>query len=160
MRIGHGFDVHRVMRGRQLILGGVEIPFREGGLLGHSDADVAVHAIMDSILGALCLGDIGCHFPDDNERFKDASSITLLSRVGQIMSEQGYRIGNIDATIIAQAPKIGPFIPQMRQNVAAALGCGIDQINIKATTEEWLGYTGSREGMSAHAVCLLESEKN
>ena len=157
MRIGHGFDVHRLVRGGRLILGGVEIPNSEG-LVGNSDADVLVHAVMDSILGALCLGDIGTHFPDKDNTYKDANSLVLLAQVREMMEAQGYQIGNIDATIVAQAPRLASHIPTMRQNIAAAVGCDTVQVNVKATTEEWMGYTGSREGMAAHAVCLLNRQ--
>ena len=154
MRIGHGYDVHRLVEGRALILGGVNIPF-EKGLLGHSDADVLTHAIMDAILGALALGDIGRHFPDTSAEFLGIDSLVLLSRVKDIMTEKGYRISNIDATIIAQAPKMLPHILKMRENVARVLEIDVDQINIKATTEEKLGFTGEGLGISSHAVCLL-----
>lgn len=158
MRVGMGYDVHKLTEGRKLILGGVEIPY-EKGLLGHSDADVAVHAIMDALLGAASLGDIGKHFPDTDPAYKGISSITLLKYVGKLLEEHGYAIGNIDATIIAQRPKLLPFMPQMKENVAHALGIGEAQVNIKATTEEGLGFTGSGEGISAQAVCLIRSGK-
>ncbi len=154
-RIGHGYDVHRLIEGRKLIIGGVEIP-HEVGLLGHSDADVLLHAIMDSLLGAAALGDIGKLFPDNDNAFKDADSLILLERVGEVISEQGYAVTNIDSTIIAQAPKLAPFIMQMRENIAKALGTNIENISVKATTEEKLGFTGSKEGIAAHAVCLIE----
>lgn len=155
MRIGSGYDVHRLTQGRDLILGGVKIPF-EYGLLGHSDADVLLHAIMDALLGAAGLGDIGKHFPDSDERYKGISSMKLLSHVGMLLNAHGYVVGNIDATIIAQRPKLRPYIEQMEKNTADILGIRLDQINIKATTEEGLGFTGSGEGMAAHAVCCLE----
>ena len=155
MRIGMGYDVHKLVEGRDLILGGVKIPY-EKGLLGHSDADVIVHAIMDALLGAAALGDIGKHFPDTDPQYKGANSIELLRHVGDLLLEHHYIIDNIDATIIAQAPKLRPYIDQMRENVATALEIGIDQVNIKATTEEGLGFTGSGEGISAQAVCLLD----
>ncbi len=154
MRIGTGYDVHRLTEGRDLILGGVNIPY-EKGLLGHSDADVIVHAIMDALLGAAALGDIGQHFPDTDPAYKGASSIELLRRVGEILEENNYIIENIDSTIIAQKPKLLPYLPQMRANVAGALNLSIGQVSIKATTEEKLGFTGSGEGISAQAVCLL-----
>lgn len=156
MRIGHGYDVHRLVEGRDLILGGVNIPY-EKGLLGHSDADVLTHAIMDALLGAAALGDIGKHFPDTDPAYKGADSLKLAAHVAALLHAQGYRIGNIDATVIAQAPKLAPHIPTMRQNLAHALGCDQDCINIKATTEEHLGFTGEGLGMAAHAVCLIES---
>ena len=155
MRVGHGYDVHRLVEGRKLILGGVEIPF-EKGLLGHSDADVLVHAIMDAILGAAALGDIGRHFPDTDERFKGADSIKLLKHVGELIKEKGYSISNIDSTVIAQRPKLAPYIETMEQNISTALNLDLDSINIKATTEEGLGFTGSGEGIAAHAVALIE----
>jgi 2-C-methyl-D-erythritol 2,4-cyclodiphosphate synthase len=155
MRIGHGYDVHRLIENRKLILGGVEIPY-EKGLLGHSDADVLLHAIMDAILGAACLGDIGKHFPDTNEKYSGACSLTLLKQVEILMRDKGYKIMNIDATIIAQKPKMAPHIEAMRKNICEVLNASIEDINIKATTEEGLGFTGNGEGISAHAVCLLE----
>ena len=156
MRIGHGYDVHRLTEGRKLILGGVDIPY-EKGLLGHSDADVLTHAIMDALLGAAALGDIGKLFPDTDPAYTGADSLVLLERVGELLSKAGYRVGNIDATILAQRPKLAPHIPQMRANLADRLGIKVDQVSIKATTEEGLGFTGTGEGMAAHAVCLLES---
>ena len=156
MRIGHGYDVHRLVQGRELILGGVNIPY-EKGLLGHSDADVLTHAVMDALLGAAALGDIGKHFPDTDPAYNGADSLKLAEHVTALLAQHGYRIGNIDATIIAQAPKLAPHIPTMRQNLARALGCNQDCINIKATTEERLGFTGEGLGMAAHAVCLIES---
>ncbi len=154
MRVGTGYDVHRLVEGRDLILGGVTIPF-EKGLLGHSDADVIVHAIMDALLGAAALGDIGQHFPDTDPAYEGCSSIELLKKVGQILEEHNYMIENIDSTIIAQRPKLMTYLPQMRENVAQALGLEISQVSIKATTEEKLGFTGSGEGISAQAVCCL-----
>lgn len=154
MRVGMGYDVHRLTENRKLILGGVEIPY-EKGLLGHSDADVVVHAVMDALLGAAALGDIGKHFPDADPAYEGISSIALLERVGDLLEEHNYVIENIDATIIAQRPKLLPFMPQMRTNVAKALGLEEAQVNIKATTEEGLGFTGNGEGISAQAICLL-----
>lgn len=154
MRVGMGYDVHRLTENRKLILGGVEIPY-EKGLLGHSDADVAVHAIMDALLGAAALGDIGKHFPDTDPAYEGISSIALLERVADLLEEHNYIIENIDATIIAQRPKLLSFMPQMKANVAKALGIEETQVNIKATTEEGLGFTGSGEGISAQAICLL-----
>ena len=155
MRIGHGYDVHRLVDGRKCIIGGVDIPY-EKGLLGHSDADVLLHAIMDAMLGAMAAGDIGKLFPDSDPAYKGADSLELTRRVAEVMTEKGYRLGNVDATVIAQAPKLAPYILEMRQNVAAAFGVDIGRVSIKATTEEKLGFTGSGEGISAHAVCLLE----
>lgn len=155
MRVGMGYDVHKLVEGRKLIIGGVEIP-HELGLLGHSDADVLLHAIMDALLGAAALGDIGKHFPDTDDKYKGASSMDLLKHVGQLLEENCYVIGNIDATIIAQAPKMLPHISKMRENVASMLGIDVDQVNIKATTEEGLGFTGTRQGISSQAICLLE----
>ena len=152
MRIGQGYDVHRLIEGRKLIIGGVEIDYIKG-LLGHSDADVLLHAICDAILGAAALGDIGKHFPDNDIKFKDADSILLLKKCSEMVVASGYSIENIDATIIAQAPKMRPFIEQMRQNIADACSVDISQINVKATTEEKLGFTGSGDGISASAVC-------
>lgn len=156
-RIGHGYDVHRLTEGRKLILGGVDIP-HIAGLSGHSDADVLVHAVMDSMLGALALGDIGKHFPDTDEAYKDADSMKLLECVTEICQKNGYVIGNIDATIIAQAPKLAPYIETMRQNIASVCGCDISQISVKATTEEKLGFTGEKLGISAHSVALMVKE--
>ena len=156
MRIGHGYDVHRLTEGRKLILGGVDIPYKKG-LLGHSDADVLTHAIMDALLGAAALGDIGKLFPDTDPAYAGADSLMLLERVRERLSKAGYRVGNIDATILAQRPKLAPHIPQMRANLADRLEIEVDQVSIKATTEEGLGFTGTGEGMAAHAVCLLES---
>ena len=154
MRIGQGYDVHKLVEGRKLILGGVEIPY-EKGLLGHSDADVLVHAVMDALLGAAALGDIGQHFPDTDPRYEGISSIELLKKVGELLEEKGYVVENIDATIIAQKPKMAPHIPTMRENIAEALGIKISQLNIKATTEEGLGFTGQGEGISSQAICSL-----
>ncbi|WP_029451095.1 2-C-methyl-D-erythritol 2,4-cyclodiphosphate synthase [Clostridium algidicarnis] len=154
MRIGLGYDVHKLVEDRSLILGGVTIP-NEYGLLGHSDADVLVHAIMDSILGAASLGDIGTHFPDNNLIYKDISSLSLLKKVYDLILKKGFSIGNIDATIIAEAPKLSPYIDEMRNNISSILGIDINQINIKATTEEGLGFTGSGEGMASQSICLL-----
>ena len=156
MRIGQGYDVHRLVEGRRLIIGGVDIPY-EKGLLGHSDADVLLHAVMDALLGAAALGDIGQHFPDSDERFKGISSIALLKEVGKILQENGYMIENIDSTVIAQRPKLLPYRPQMAENIAAALGIEKEQVSVKATTEEGLGFTGTGEGISAQAIALLSS---
>ena len=153
-RIGHGYDVHKLVENRKLILGGVEIP-HDKGLLGHSDADVIVHAIMDAMLGALALGDIGHLFPDTDEQFKGADSMKLMCEVCRIINEKGYTIGNIDATIIAQAPKLAPYINSMRENIAKVCCCDISRVSVKATTEEKLGFTGEKLGISAHAVVLL-----
>lgn len=154
MRIGLGYDVHKLVENRDLIIGGVKIPF-EKGLLGHSDADVLLHAISDSLLGAAALGDIGKHFPDTDERFKGADSLVLLTEVGKLIKSKGYKIGNIDATIIAQQPKMRPHIDSMRANIAKALDIDIDCVNVKATTEEGLGFTGSMEGISSQSIALL-----
>ena len=159
MRIGMGYDVHRLVEGRKLIMGGVEIPY-EKGLLGHSDADVLLHALMDALLGAAALGDIGNHFPDTDPAYKGISSIKLLKHVGELLEENLFLIENIDATIIAQAPKMRPHIDAMRQNIADALGIELSQVNVKATTEEGLGFTGSGEGISSQAICLLTSPVN
>ena len=155
MRIGHGYDVHRLIENRKLIIGGVDIPY-EKGLLGHSDADVLLHAISDALLGASALGDIGKHFPDTDPKYKGADSLLLLKEVCRLLNEKGYSIENIDSTVIAQAPKLKPYIEQMRKNIAEACGISIDRVNVKATTEEKLGFTGSGEGISAHAVCLID----
>ena len=155
MRIGHGYDVHRLVEGRDLILGGVKIGY-EKGLLGHSDADVLLHAVSDALLGAAGLGDIGRHFPDTDPQYKGADSLELLRQVYRKISEKGYRVGNIDVTMIAQKPKLKDYIPQMQANIAAAVETAPDRVNVKATTEEKLGFTGTGEGMSCHAVCLLE----
>lgn len=156
MRIGTGYDVHRLVENRDLIIGGVKIPY-EKGLLGHSDADVLLHAIMDALLGAAALGDIGKHFPDSDPAYKGISSLLLLKKVGELIREKGFFVENIDATIIAQAPKMRPFIEEMRKNIADALDMDTDTVNVKATTEEGLGFTGTGEGISAQAVCLLTS---
>lgn len=156
MRIGHGYDVHRLVPGRRLVLGGVEIPW-EKGLLGHSDADVLLHALMDAILGAAALGDIGKLFPDSDPAYEGADSLKLLRQVGERIAAAGWRLGNADCTVIAQAPKLAPHIPAMRENIALALGVGAERVSVKATTEERLGFTGSGEGVAAHAVCLLEA---
>ena len=154
MPVGLGYDVHRLVEGRDLIMGGVKIP-HEKGLLGHSDADVLLHAIMDALLGAAALGDIGKHFPDTDEKYKGISSLKLLQHVGQLILENGFAIENIDATIIAQKPKMRPFIPAMEENIARTLGIELSQINVKATTEEGLGFTGTEEGISFQAICSL-----
>lgn len=156
MRVGIGYDVHRLVQGRKLIMGGVEIE-HETGLLGHSDADVLLHAIMDALLGAAALGDIGKHFPDTDEKYRGASSIELLARVGELLTENLYMIENIDATIIAQAPKMAPHIGIMRENIAKTLQLELDCVNVKATTEEGLGFTGSREGISSQAICSISN---
>lgn len=155
MRVGMGYDVHRLVEGRKLILGGVDIPY-EKGLLGHSDADVLIHAIMDALLGAAALGDIGKHFPDTDERYKGISSVKLLEHVGALLEEKNFIIENIDATIIAQRPKMLPHMENMKKNIAGALKLDLDRLNIKATTEEGLGFTGNGEGISAQAICLLQ----
>lgn len=155
MRIGMGYDVHRLVEDRDLIIGGEKIEY-EYGLLGYSDADVLLHAIMDALLGAAALGDIGTHFPDTDERYRGISSVRLLAYVDQLLEENGYSVGNIDATIIAQRPKMAPYIPKIRENIANTLGLELNQVNIKATTEEGLGFTGSGDGISAQAVCILE----
>lgn len=158
MRIGHGYDVHRLVEGRRCIIGGVDIP-HEKGLLGHSDADVLLHAVMDAVLGAMAAGDIGKLFPDNDPTYKGADSLVLTRRVAEVMVERGYRLGNVDATVIAQAPKLAPHIPAMREKIASAFGVEVDRISVKATTEEKLGFTGSGEGIAAHAVCLLEEAR-
>ncbi len=155
MRIGHGYDVHRLVPGRKLILGGVEIPYSLG-LLGHSDADVLLHAVIDALLGAAALGDIGKLFPDSDPKYKDISSMLLLERAMEKIRQKGFRVGNVDVTVIAQRPKLLSYIPQMRENLARALDLPLDRVNVKATTEEGLGFTGSGEGISCHAVSLLE----
>ncbi len=155
MRIGHGYDVHRLKTGRKLILGGVEIPF-DMGLDGHSDADVLLHAVMDALLGAAGLRDIGYHFPDTDMQYRGISSMVLLGLVAEKIRQKGYRVGNVDVTMLAQAPKLKSYIPQMEANIAAQLSVDIDRINVKATTEEGLGFTGNLEGLACHAVCLLE----
>ena len=157
MRIGHGYDVHRLVEGRKLILGGVDIPW-EKGLLGHSDADVLVHAVMDALLGAAALGDIGKLFPDTDPAYAGADSMVLLDAVMAALEEKGFRVGNVDATILAQRPKLAPHIPEMRRGLARHMGVDEDRVNVKATTEEGLGFTGSGEGIAAHAVCLLEEK--
>ena len=157
MRIGHGYDVHRLVEGRKLILGGVEIPY-ERGLLGHSDADVLAHAVMDALLGAAALGDIGKLFPDSDPAYAGADSLVLLKRVAEVLSENGYQIGNVDATVLAQRPKLAPHIPAMREKLAAAMGVDSGRVSVKATTEEGLGFTGTGEGMAAHAVALIEEK--
>lgn len=159
MRVGMGYDVHKLVEGRDLILGGVKIPY-EKGLLGHSDADVLLHAISDALLGAAALGDIGKHFPDTDPQYKGADSLKLLEHVGKLLEEKLYVIGNIDATIIAQRPKMAPHIPQMRENIARALKIEVDQVNVKATTEEGLGFTGTGEGISSQAIALLHTIEN
>ena len=155
MRIGHGYDVHRLTPERKLILGGVEIPF-EKGLLGHSDADVLAHAVMDALLGAAALGDIGKLFPDSDPAYKGADSLELLRRVTAVLGENGYRVGNVDATVLAQRPKLAPHIPAMRERLAVAMGISPDRVSVKATTEEGLGFTGTGEGIAAHAVALID----
>lgn len=155
MRIGHGYDVHRLVECRDLIIGGVKIPYSLG-LLGHSDADVLLHAVSDALLGGAGLGDIGTHFPDTDPQYKGADSLQLLRIVGEKIAAAGYRVSNIDVTMIAQQPKLRPYIPQMEENIASALGLDVSRVNVKATTEEHLGFTGSGEGMACHAVCLLE----
>ena len=157
MRVGIGYDVHRLTEGRKLILGGVEIE-HEVGLLGHSDADVLLHAISDALLGAAALGDIGKHFPDKDPQYKGISSLILLTHVGKLLGEHGYVIGNIDATILCQAPKLRPFIAEMRENIARVTGMDAADVSVKATTEEGLGFTGTGEGMAVHAVCLIEKD--
>lgn len=156
IRIGHGYDVHAFADNRKCILGGVDVPC-EKGLLGHSDADVLLHAISDSLLGALALGDIGKHFPDTDERYKGADSLVLLKNVCELVNSKGYKVVNIDATVIAQMPKLAPFIDRMRSNIAGALNVDVDFVSVKATTEEKLGFTGRKEGISAHCVCLVET---
>ncbi len=155
IRIGHGYDVHKLAENRKLIVGGVEIPF-EKGLLGHSDADVLLHAISDALLGAASLGDIGCLFPDNDEKYKGADSLELLREVVAVLNKNGFTVVNIDSTLLAQRPKMRPFIPAMQANIAAACGVAADCVSVKATTEEGLGFTGRGEGMAAHAVCLIE----
>lgn len=159
MRVGLGYDVHKLVEGRKLIIGGVNVP-HEKGLLGHSDADVLVHAVMDSILGALALGDIGKHFPDTDERYKGADSIKLLEFVNNLIKGKGYTIGNIDCTIIAQSPKMAPYIMDMRENIARTLNTDIENINVKATTEEGLGFTGSKQGIASQSICMLVKVDN
>jgi len=154
MRIGHGYDVHRMVEGRKCIIGGVDIPY-DRGLLGHSDADVLVHAVMDAVIGAMALGDIGKLFPDTDDAYKDADSLLLCKRVAEIMQEKGYVIGNIDATVIAQKPKLASYVLQMRENIAQVFDTDLDNVSVKATTEEKLGFTGAELGIAAHAVCIL-----
>ena len=155
LRVGHGYDVHRLTEGRALILGGVTVPF-DRGLLGHSDADVLTHAVMDALLGAVALGDIGKLFPDSDAAYAGADSIALLERVTALLREHGWQVGNVDATVVAQTPKLAPYIPDMRRRLAEAMGLDVDCVSVKATTEERLGFTGSGEGMAAHAVALIE----
>ena len=155
LRVGHGYDVHRLVEGRALILGGVTVPF-DRGLLGHSDADVLTHAVMDALLGAAVLGDIGKLFPDSDAAYAGADSIALLERVTALLREHGWQVGNVDATMVAQAPKLAPYVPEMRRRLAEAMGLDVDGVSVKATTEERLGFTGSGEGMAAHAVALIE----
>ena len=155
LRVGHGYDVHRLVEGRALILGGVTVPF-DRGLLGHSDADVLTHAVMDALLGAAALGDIGKLFPDSDAAYAGADSIALLERVTALLREHGWQVGNMDATVVAQAPRLAPYIPEMRRRLAEAMGLDVDCVSVKATTEERLGFTGSGEGMAAHAVALIE----
>ena len=155
MRIGHGYDVHRLVEGRRLVLGGVEIPF-DRGLLGHSDADALTHAFMDALLGAMGLGDIGRHFPDSDDRYRDANSLDLLAQVAELLEQGHWRVVNADCTIVAQRPKLAAYLPEMAANLARVLGIPPSAVNVKATTEEGLGFTGSGEGIAAHAVCLLE----
>ena len=158
MRIGHGYDVHRLCEGRKLYLGGVLIE-NDLGLLGHSDADVLLHAICDALLGAAALGDIGKHFPDTDNAYKDISSLTLLKAVGNLVSQNGYVVENIDSTVLAQAPKLKPYIDDMRKNIADALGLDVSQVSVKATTEEGLGFTGEKQGIAAHSVCLIKTKR-
>ncbi len=155
-RIGNGYDVHRLTENRKLIIGGVDIPY-EKGLLGHSDADVLTHAIADAILGAAALGDIGLHYPDNNSQFKDMDSLVMLGEIVDMISKKGFKICNLDATIIAQAPKMRPYIDEMRENIARVCKIGVDCVNVKATTEEGLGFTGNKEGVSSNCVCLIET---
>lgn len=155
MRIGHGYDVHKLVENRELYLGGIKIPY-ERGLLGHSDADVLLHAICDALLGAASLGDIGKHFPDSSDKFKGIDSKILLKLTGELLSDKGYKIINIDSTVLAQAPKLSPFIDDMRQNIAQCLNVSVDCVSVKATTEEGLGFTGQGLGIAAHAVCIIE----
>lgn len=155
MRIGHGYDVHRFAPGRKCIIGGVDIPY-EMGLLGHSDADVLLHAVSDALLGAAAMGDIGHLFPDNDPAFKDANSLVLLEKVAEAIGERGYTIGNIDSTVLAQEPKLKPYINEMRKNIAKACKCDVGRVSVKATTEEKLGFTGAKEGIAAHAVCIIE----
>lgn len=156
LRIGHGYDVHRLVEGRELIIGGVKIPY-EKGLLGHSDADVLLHAVSDALLGSAALGDIGCLFPDTDDKFKGADSLKLLAEVVKVLADKGFSIVNIDCTVIAQKPKLRPYIDEMRRNIAAACGISDEFVSVKATTEEGMGFTGAGEGIAAHAVCLTEN---
>lgn len=156
IRIGHGYDVHRFQKGRKCIIGGVDIP-SELGLLGHSDADVLLHAVADALLGAAALGDIGKYFPDTSPEFEGADSMVLLKKTVDLLAQKGYKVSNIDSTVIAQAPKLAPYIVQMRENIASACGVDIDRVSVKATTEEKLGFTGNMQGISAHAVCIIEA---
>ena len=156
IRIGHGYDVHRLTENRKLIIGGVEIPY-EKGLLGHSDADVLLHAISDSLLGAAALGDNGCLFPDNDEKYKGADSLVLLREVAEVLKNNGFSVVNIDSTLLAQKPKMRPYIDEMRKNIADACGISVDRVSVKATTEEGLGFTGNGDGMAAHAVCIIEN---
>lgn len=158
-RIGQGYDVHRLTENRKLIIGGVGIPY-EKGLLGHSDADVLLHAVSDAILGAAALGDIGCLFPDNDMKFKDADSLLLLKEVVRVLNENGYEVVNIDSTIIAQMPKMKPHIPEMRKNIASACGVDVNFVSVKATTEEGMGFTGTGDGISAHAICMIKSKES
>lgn len=158
MRIGHGYDVHRLCGGRRLVIGGVEIPYRLG-LFGHSDADVLLHAVCDALLGAAALGDIGKLFPDNDEKYKDADSMVLLRNVASRLSQAGYRVINVDSTVVAQTPKLAPHIQKMRQNIAFALGINISEVSVKATTEEGLGVSGQKQAIAAHAVCLIEKKQ-
>lgn len=155
LRIGHGYDAHRFAKGRKLVLGGVDIPY-EFGLSGHSDADVLLHAVADSLLGAAALGDIGKHFPDTNDRYKGISSLILLKETAALLSKNGYATVNIDATVVAQSPKLSPYIEEMKSNIAQALSCDVGRVSVKATTEEGMGFTGKKEGIAAHSVCLIE----
>lgn len=155
IRIGHGYDVHKTGEGRRLVLGGVDVPY-ERGLIGHSDADVLTHAVMDAVLGALALGDIGRHFPDNDAAYKDANSVQLLYRCIELMKKEGYELGNLDATVIADRPKLAPYIPEMRANIARAFSVPVAFVNVKATTEEGLGFVGAGEGIRAHCVCILQ----
>lgn len=157
MRIGHGYDVHRTVTGKKLIIGGVDIPY-EKGLDGHSDADVLLHAICDALLGAAALGDIGRHFPDTDEKYKGISSLLLLKRVSEMLSEKGYAVSNIDSTVIAQAPKLAPYVGEMVKNISGTLSVPADRVNVKATTEEHLGFTGNGDGIAAHAVCIIKKQ--
>lgn len=159
IRIGHGYDVHKLVEGRKLILGGVEIENNGVGLLGHSDADVLLHAVSDALLGAAALGDIGKHFPDTDEKYSGADSLVLLEKVVGLLDEKGFKTVNVDSTVLAQSPKLAPYIENMRKNIACALNIGIDCVSVKATTEEGLGFTGMKQGIAAHAVCLIEENK-